>query len=201
MGFGGVGAGQRAGGGSAGREAKAAASALVQGSCAAEAAWLGGRGSQARGGVQQPVGMPLGSRSAPPCAAIRSGVLRQHLRQRHQRRNPEQTAPHRQQRGERLGAGDVLNLRHRIHVGPVNITGKHGTPNAPIVIRSFPGEHANIDGTVPQFRRRHNEDWVPARSLEATAAEEELISAMSFRRRSVQPRGGCTPPLPPTSRV
>ncbi|MGH8932033.1 MAG: right-handed parallel beta-helix repeat-containing protein [Egibacteraceae bacterium] len=79
-----------------------------------------------------------------------------------------------------LLAGDVLNLRHGIYVGPVNIAGKHGTADDPIVIRSFPGEHAYIDGTLDEFRRPSNDDWIPASSLHEEAVDDEYVSAMTF---------------------
>ena len=79
-----------------------------------------------------------------------------------------------------LLAGDVLNLRHGIYVGPVNIAGKHGTADDPIVIRSYPGEHAYIDGTLTEFRRPNNDDWIPANSLHVEAVDDEYVSAMTF---------------------
>jgi hypothetical protein len=79
-----------------------------------------------------------------------------------------------------LGAGDVLNLRHGIYIGPVTVAGKQGTADNPIVIRSFPGEHAYIDGTVAEFRRPNNDDWIPAGSLHEEAVDDEYVSAMTF---------------------
>ncbi len=79
-----------------------------------------------------------------------------------------------------LGPGDILNLRHGIYVGPVNITGKHGTADDPIVIRSYPGEHAYMDGTVDEFRRANNDDWILARTLDEDAVDDEYVSAMTF---------------------
>lgn len=79
-----------------------------------------------------------------------------------------------------LLAGDVLNLRQGIYVGPVTITNKHGTADDPIVMRSYPGEHAYIDGTLEEFRRPSNDDWIPASSLDEAAVDDEYVSAMTF---------------------
>jgi hypothetical protein len=84
-----------------------------------------------------------------------------------------------------LRAGDVLNLRHGVYVGQVEITDKHGTARDPIVIRSYPGETAYIDGCVAFFRRRGSEDWVRGRQLDGDAVEDEYISAMTFTERLV----------------
>ena len=56
-------------------------------------------------------------------------------------------------------AGDVLSLRGGVYVESVRIAGKHGTPLRPIIIRSYPGERAVIDGSLPQFRALNNDDW------------------------------------------
>jgi hypothetical protein len=79
-----------------------------------------------------------------------------------------------------LLAGDVLNLRRGVYVESVNIVGKHGTADDPIVIRSYPGEHAYIDGALTEFRRPNNEDWIPARSRYEEAVDDEYVSAMMF---------------------
>lgn len=79
-----------------------------------------------------------------------------------------------------LLAGDVLNLRQGVYVGPVSIAGKHGTAANPIVIRSYPGEAAYLDGSFPGFRQRGNADWVPGRQLDPQAVDDEYISAAAF---------------------
>jgi len=58
-------------------------------------------------------------------------------------------------------AGDVLSLRGGVYVESVRIAGKHGTAWRPIIIRSYPGERAFIDGSLPQFRALNNDDWEP----------------------------------------
>ena len=44
--------------------------------------------------------------------------------------------------------GDVLSLRGGTYVGSAILKEKIGTPDNPIVIRSFPGEHAVLDGAT-----------------------------------------------------
>jgi hypothetical protein len=51
-----------------------------------------------------------------------------------------------------LVPGDVLYLRGGSYLGPVVLGSKQATPSDPIVIQSFPGEHATIDGAVSQGR-------------------------------------------------
>jgi hypothetical protein len=58
-----------------------------------------------------------------------------------------------------LEAGDVLYLRDGTYVGRVRLQGKRVTPTNPIVIRSYPGEHATIDGTIEDFREAPNDLW------------------------------------------
>jgi hypothetical protein len=79
-----------------------------------------------------------------------------------------------------LSAADVLTLRHGVYVGPVQIAGKQGSAGRPIVIRSRPGEHAYIDGTVDGFRAHTNNDWIPARSPLDEAVDDEYVSAATF---------------------
>jgi hypothetical protein len=79
-----------------------------------------------------------------------------------------------------LQPGDVLNLRQGVYVEPVLIAAKKGTAAQPIVIRSYPGESAYIDASVPQFRALNNNDWEPARLHDAAAHSEEYVSKMAF---------------------
>lgn len=76
-----------------------------------------------------------------------------------------------------LQAGDVLSLRRGVHVQPetLRVHGVHGTGTAPIVIRSAPGEHAYIDGSVPEFRQVGNDDWEPV-----PGHEGEYVSRRTF---------------------
>src|SRR3954466_1560030 len=80
-----------------------------------------------------------------------------------------------------LKAGDVLNLRQGVYVEPVDIAGKTG----PILIRSYPGEHAYIDGSLPQFRQNHNSDWVRAVLVDPAAPPDEYISVETFTQQFV----------------
>jgi len=84
-----------------------------------------------------------------------------------------------------LQAGDILNLRHGIYVEFVDISGKHGQPvddnnDGNIVIRSYPGEHAYIDGSLLQFRKLSNEDWEPAQEFDPDALADEYVSKATF---------------------
>lgn len=79
-----------------------------------------------------------------------------------------------------LEAGDVLNLRKGVYVESVEIKGKNGSANNNIVIRSFPGEHAIIDGSVAQFRVANNNDWEPAALHDPNAHKEEFVSRDTF---------------------
>jgi hypothetical protein len=79
-----------------------------------------------------------------------------------------------------LQPGDILNLRRGVYVEPVAIVGKHGTAVDPIVIRSYPGETAYIDGSVNEFRTPHNADWEPASLYDANAHPDEYVSVRTF---------------------
>jgi hypothetical protein len=79
-----------------------------------------------------------------------------------------------------LQPGDVLNLRLGVYVEAVVVAETHGTPEQPIVIRSYPGEQASIDGSVSPFRQMHNTDWEPASRYDAHAHPEEYVSVDAF---------------------
>jgi Right handed beta helix region/Protein of unknown function (DUF1565) len=87
-----------------------------------------------------------------------------------------------------LGAGDILNLRQGEYVESVEVKSKHGLAEAPIVIRSFPGERATIDGSVHQFRTLNNDDWEPARQRDPDAHPDEYLSRGIFPADSSQNR-------------
>jgi hypothetical protein len=48
---------------------------------------------------------------------------------------------------------------------------KQATPSDPIVIQSFPGEHATIDGAVSDFREVPNDQWLPGPNGEYISAD------------------------------
>lgn len=73
-------------------------------------------------------------------------------------------------------AGDVLSLRKGGYVEPVVIAAKHGTAAQPIVIRSYSGEHASIEGSLPEFRTLNNQDWEPASLYDPDAHPDEYVS-------------------------
>jgi hypothetical protein len=75
-------------------------------------------------------------------------------------------------------AGDILSLRQGVYVEPVRIASKCGTATRPIVIRSYPGEQATIDGSMPEFRTLNNQDWVPASGTDAHP--DEYVSVKKF---------------------
>lgn len=77
-----------------------------------------------------------------------------------------------------LEPGDVLYLRGGTYLERALLKGKHAVPSNPIVITSFPDEHATIDGSVADFREAPNDDWVPGET------PGEFVSANPL------PRGG-----------
>jgi hypothetical protein len=77
-------------------------------------------------------------------------------------------------------AGDVLSLRSGVYVEPVVIAGKHGTSAQPLVIRSYPGERAFIDGSVTEFRTLNNQDWEKASLSDPSALPDEYVSVSNY---------------------
>lgn len=77
-----------------------------------------------------------------------------------------------------LTPGDILSLLGEVFVESVDIGGKNGTPTEKIVIRSRPGEHAYIDGSLTQFRTPNPTDWI--KNTELNAHPDEYISAIDF---------------------
>jgi hypothetical protein len=73
-----------------------------------------------------------------------------------------------------LQPGDVLYLRGGTYVGRVLLQGKHAEPSNPIVIRSFPGEHATIDGAIDDFRVVPNTRWA------GPGANDEYVSIDTY---------------------
>lgn len=61
---------------------------------------------------------------------------------------------------KRLTAGDTLYLRGGTYFENVYVS-VDGTPERPIVIRSFPGELAVIDGGIPEFQLAPRDMWEP----------------------------------------
>jgi hypothetical protein len=58
--------------------------------------------------------------------------------------------------------GDVLSLRGGTYLATATLEKTNGTLGNPIVIRSFPGEHAVLDGaTLAEFRVAPNDNWEP----------------------------------------
>jgi hypothetical protein len=78
--------------------------------------------------------------------------------------------------GALAAAGDILNLRHGVYLETVDVANKHGAAGNPIVIRSYPGEHAYIDGGLSLFRRNNNADWEPAVLHDPAAHPHEYVS-------------------------
>jgi hypothetical protein len=83
--------------------------------------------------------------------------------------------------------GDILSLREGVYVEPVAIASKKGTAAKPIVIQSYPGEQAVIDGSVPEpadprdsFRTLNNRAWQRATLFDASALPDEYVSAQVF---------------------
>jgi len=59
---------------------------------------------------------------------------------------------------ENLQPGDVVYIRGGTYFETVRVTAS-GTQDAPITIRSYPGEGVTIDSGVNQFRKPMNSDW------------------------------------------
>lgn len=60
---------------------------------------------------------------------------------------------------EQLSAGDTLTLRGGVYYVSELELSLRGTDDAWIRVRSFPGEHAIIDGGLPDFREPTGTDW------------------------------------------
>jgi hypothetical protein len=74
-----------------------------------------------------------------------------------------------------LNAGDTLFLRHGSYLEQVSIANKKN-----VVIRSYPGEHACIDGIIRQFSILDYCNWRPALLDDPDAHKEEYISTETF---------------------
>ena len=74
-----------------------------------------------------------------------------------------------------LKPGDTVNLRGGVHYAHSTLS-RSGTEQAPITIRSYPGEIALIDGAIPEFFTNPAEAWVPA----PNGAVDEYVSRNSF---------------------
>jgi hypothetical protein len=83
------------------------------------------------------------------------------------------------------GAGDILNLRHGVYVETVDVANKHGAAGNPIVIRSYPGEHVYIDGSLSLFRQKNNTDWERAVLYDPAAHPDEYVSATALTQARV----------------
>ena len=75
-----------------------------------------------------------------------------------------------------LGPGKTLNLRGGVYLEPVLLYKRSGTDGHPITIRSYPGERASIDASLPRFRTLSDERWRPAKELDARAHPQEFVS-------------------------
>jgi len=78
---------------------------------------------------------------------------------------------------DQLAAGDVLLLRGGTYYEHDLRVRARGTPEAPISIESYPGEHAVIDGGLQEFRDAPNQEW-------------ELVDERIQLYRSRRPVGG-----------
>jgi hypothetical protein len=74
-----------------------------------------------------------------------------------------------------LQPGDTLYLRHGTYLEQVSISNKKN-----IVIRSYPGEHACIDGSLEDFLMMNNGQWELASLSHPNAHPEEYISTQAF---------------------
>lgn len=62
---------------------------------------------------------------------------------------------------ELVRTGGVVNLRAGTYREFLTVDGVTPAPPACLVVRSFPGEHATIDGALELFRQVPNQDWEP----------------------------------------
>jgi hypothetical protein len=94
-----------------------------------------------------------------------------------------------------LHEGDILYLRHGTYLEQVNIANKKN-----IVIRSYPGEHACIDGSLEEFRMVNSGKWELASLSDPDAHPEEYISTGTFPKAPNDPvnRGAFLDYLPYT---
>ena len=83
-----------------------------------------------------------------------------------------------------LAPGDILNLRGGTYYEREVVVDLQGTAEAPITIRSYPGERAVIDGGVPDFRDAPNTEWERVdgaiglyRSRQALAEGADMVRA------------------------
>lgn len=74
-----------------------------------------------------------------------------------------------------LAPGDQVILAPGAYVGAYTIDGKHGTAAQPISIQAAVRGTANIDGSLPQFRKTNNNDWVRA-TPDGQAHRDEYVS-------------------------
>jgi len=75
-----------------------------------------------------------------------------------------------------LTAGDTLYLREGIYYENVYCA-VAGRPDAPVTVRSYPGERAVIDGGIPDFFQSPATAWVPHQA----GAENEYRSARAYK--------------------
>lgn len=61
---------------------------------------------------------------------------------------------------KQLQAGDTLYLRAGVYYEQLYL-GLKGTKEKPIIVRSYPGEQAIIDGALPKFVTAHDKAWEP----------------------------------------
>jgi hypothetical protein len=77
----------------------------------------------------------------------------------------------------RLKTGDTLYLRGGVYHEKVSLT-RSGTPEAPIVIASFPGELAVLDGGLKEFLESPATSWEPHKG----GAPDEYVSTKTYPR-------------------
>lgn len=84
-----------------------------------------------------------------------------------------------------LQPGDTLLLRDGTYYGPVNVRRLRGTPEAPITIRSYPGERAVLAGALEPFASNPDAAWEPMgngeyRSTHEVGSERDLVNRAAF---------------------
>src|SRR5262245_10384300 len=76
----------------------------------------------------------------------------------------------------KLQAGDVLTLRDGVYLEAVLIESLAGKPGQEITIRSFSGERAVIDSSLPAFRTANNNAWTQTNPADPAQHPDEWVS-------------------------
>lgn len=79
-----------------------------------------------------------------------------------------------------LKPGDILTLRKGIYLEAVKVINQTGMPGDEITIRSFSGERVVIDSGIADFRTTGAGSWLPAKTVDPNAHDDEWVSKAEF---------------------